>query len=86
MTAFVKLYEDLDGQPVVSTAGMAVLLGVSHSAVQKHAAQHGSGVIALPSDWVRAGKRRQKEFEAATGESGMKAAIDYFFALEGVRP
>lgn len=77
------LYTYVDGEPVVSVKGLAILLGVPLDQVRALALFRGTGVGALPPEWVKAGKRRSKEYQAATGRDDMLGALEYWAAKEG---
>ncbi|MFX1757253.1 hypothetical protein [Rhodococcus sp. As11] len=77
-----ELYRHIDGEPVVSAKGLALLLGVSEDQVRALAQFRGTGVDALPPEWVKAGLRRAKEYQAATGHDDMLGALEYWAARE----
>lgn len=76
------LYDYIDGEPVVSAKGLSVLLGVPVDQVRALALFRGTGVAALPPEWVKAGLRRAKEYQAATGHDDMLGALEYWAARE----
>ena len=76
------LYDHIDGEPVVSAKGLALLLGVPEDQVRALALFRGTGVDALPTDWVKAGLRRSKEYQAATGRDDMLGALEYWARKE----
>jgi hypothetical protein len=76
------LYDHIDGEPVVSAKGLSLLLGVPVDQVRALALFRGTGVDALPAEWVKAGKRRAKEYSAATGRDDMLGALEYWAQRE----
>jgi len=76
------LYDHIDGEPVVSAKGLALLLGVPEDQVRALALFRGTGVDALPAEWVKAGLRRSKEYQAATGRDDMLGALEYWARRE----
>lgn len=77
-----ELYRYIDGEPVLSAAGMAVLLGVTEEQMRTLAATHGTDVAHIPAEWVKAGRRRAKEYQAATGRDDMLGALEYWAEKE----
>ena len=75
-----ELYRYIDGEPMLSAAGMALLLGVTEEQMRAQAERSGTGIAALPESWVKAGNRRRKEYEAATGRTDMLGALEYWQA------
>ncbi|MEZ7240779.1 hypothetical protein QYS60_23775 [Rhodococcus sp. GXMU-t2271] len=75
-----ELYRYIDGEPTLSAAGMALLLGVTEEQMRAQAERSGTGIAALPEAWVKAGNRRRKEYEAATGRTDMLGALAYWQA------
>lgn len=73
-----ELYRYIDGEPVLSAAGMALLLGVTEEQMRAQAERSGTGIAALPEAWVKSGIRRRKEFEAATGRTDVLGALEYW--------
>ncbi|MGB7239792.1 MAG: hypothetical protein WBD41_27900 [Rhodococcus sp. (in: high G+C Gram-positive bacteria)] len=66
--------EDFGPEPVISTAGMALLLGVDEAELRDEIARQGGAErFQVPKQWVRQGRRRSKEYQAATGRFDMKA-------------
>lgn len=76
------LYDHIDGEPVVSAKGLALLLGVPEDQVRALAMFRGTGVDSLPAEWVKAGKRRSQEYQAATGRDDMLGAFEYWAQRE----
>lgn len=83
-----QLYQEINGEPVVSTAGMALLMDVDEDAlraeIQRQRAAGREG-LALPPEWIRRGHRVRKEVQLALGyEPGMKEALDYLAERNGL--
>lgn len=76
------LYRCVDGEPVISAKGLALLLGVPEDQVRALAATHGTDVAHIPAEWVKAGRRRAKEYQAATGRDDMLGALEYWAEKE----
>ncbi|WP_226950000.1 hypothetical protein [Rhodococcus rhodochrous] len=76
------LYDHINGEPVVSAKGLSLLLGVPVDQVRALAQFRGTGVDALPAEWVKAGLRRSKEYQAATGRDDMLGALEYWARKE----
>lgn len=74
------LFTYVDGEPVVSAKGLSILLGVPLDQVRALASFRGTGVDALPPEWVKAGIRRSKEYQAATGRDDILGALEYWQA------
>jgi hypothetical protein len=53
---------------------MALLLGVDEAELRDEIARQGGAErFQVPKQWVRQGRRRSKEYQAATGRFDMKA-------------
>lgn len=84
MSAYAK---DIGGEPMISTAAMALLFGVAEELCNAEIKrQRGSGAEGFvpPGEWIRNGRRRQKEYQAATGRNDMRGALDYWAEREEV--
>jgi len=67
------------GVPVISTEEFALLFGVSPADVRSELERQDSkGAFKIPADWVRTGRLRTKEYQAATGRTDMRGAIAYY--------
>jgi hypothetical protein len=75
----IVLTELVNGEPMVSSDGMALLFGVSVELVRAHSAKntHG-GRTPMPEAWIKAGRRRAREAMAATGHNDMCSALAYW--------
>lgn len=77
-----NLYRVVDGEPVISTAGMALLMGIPPEAIRAawdEAAQ--AGRMTLRPEWIQGGNRRRKECAAALGyEPTLQESLDYWAA------
>lgn len=76
------LYDYIDGEPVISDKGVSVLMGVPIEQIRALAMFRGRGAVNLPDEWVKAGVRRRKEYEAATGRTDMLGALEYWSQME----
>ncbi|MFC4535689.1 hypothetical protein [Sphaerisporangium dianthi] len=80
------LYRVIDGEPCISTAGMALLMGVPVEELRaEQARQRAAGVPAdrfqMPHAWIKQGRRIRKEVSAALGrEPAMREVLDYLAA------
>lgn len=83
------LYSYVNGEPMVSTEAMALLIGVPYERLKaeierQRAENSGSDSFRMPRAWSRQGNRIRKEVQAALGyEAGMKECIDYLAAKAG---
>ncbi|OZF00551.1 hypothetical protein [Rhodococcoides fascians] len=83
MTGYTK---DIDGEPMISTAGMALLFGVSEElcrAELQRQSDNGCEGFIPPGEWIRNGKRRAAEYRAETGRNDAEGALSYWAAREG---
>lgn len=82
-------YQLINGEPMVSLEGMALLMDLPADIVKAEwERQGGSSLTALsvPKSWVQRGRRVRKEVSAALGyEPGMKEALDYLAGKAGER-
>ena len=79
----MSIYYREDGdEPLVSMAGFALLMGVDLDVFTKELERQRADLPRRPFRppllWVQQGKRRRKEYEAATGRTDMRGAIDYW--------
>lgn len=75
----IVLTELVNGEPMVSSDGMALLFGVSPELVRAHSAKSTLGSqTPIPDAWVKAGRRRAREAMAATGRDDMCSALAYW--------
>lgn len=76
-----NLYRMLDGEPVISVAGMSLLTGIPEDQIRRAIAKGEPGQFVLPAAWIKNGIRRRKEAAAALGhEPSMTEAIEYWQA------
>lgn len=81
-----ELYAIHDGEPMLSAKGMAVLFGLPLDEIQEASRRAGTKEqLLIPADWMRRGRLRAKEAQAATGETDMHSALMYWYGKEGVR-
>lgn len=72
------LYSESGPEPMISTKGMALLMGVTEEAMRAEIERQGGGAFRPPSAWIKASQRRAKEYLAATGRDDMRGALDYW--------
>ncbi|SNT59113.1 hypothetical protein SAMN05443665_105156 [Actinomadura meyerae] len=75
-------YKLIDGEPMISPAGLALLLDLPLDDVlaeyERQTRGAANGVMQMPAEWRKRGVRVRKETQAALGyEAGMKECIDY---------
>ncbi|MGW6034702.1 hypothetical protein ACWFOS_13645 [Gordonia terrae] len=78
---------EADGEYYLNDVATALLLGISAETLRSHAQTQGGRVAYdLPETVTQSGRRRVKEFGAATGttEPDMGDALIHFANLEGV--
>lgn len=84
------LYRMIDGEPMISTEAMALLMGLPYERLRaeidrQRAENPESKTFKLPRAWTRQGNRIRKEVQAALGyEAGMKECLDYLAAKAGI--
>lgn len=69
---------DDQGEPMVSSRELALLLGVSEAELKAHAATAGTGATKLPAEWVARGRQRSRIYHQATGRDDMVSALAYW--------
>jgi hypothetical protein len=75
----IVLTELVDGEPMVSADGMALLFGISVELVRAHSAKVTcGGSTPIPDAWLKAGRRRAREAMAATGCEDMCSSLTYW--------
>lgn len=78
MNAYTK---DINGEPMVSTAGMSLLFGVSEelcdAEIRRQQLMGAEGFVP-PGEWVRNGRRRAAEYRAHTGRNDAEGALEYW--------
>lgn len=86
------LYTYVNGEPMLSTEAMALLIGVPYERVRaeidrQRVENPSSDSFRMPRAWSRQGNRIRKETQAALGcEAGMKECLDYLAAKAGLTP
>jgi hypothetical protein len=83
------LYRMINDEPMLSAAGMALLMGLTpeqvRTEIDRQTAGATSGTFYPPADWIRAGVRRRKECAAALGhEPTLLESLDYWAAVDGI--
>lgn len=83
MTNFFAIH---NGEVMLSLEGMAVLFGLPVSEIEEAArrANTNEGWL-IPEEWMRRGRLRAKEAQAATGQEDMESALSYWLGREGLR-
>ena len=83
MTNFFAVH---NGEVMLSLEGMAVLFGLPVSEIEEAArrANTDEGWL-IPEEWMRRGRLRAKEAQAATGQEDMESALSYWLGREGLR-
>lgn len=83
MTNFFAIH---NGEVMLSLEGMAVLFGLPVSEIEEAArrANTDEGWL-IPEEWMRRGRLRAKEAQAATGQEDMESALSYWLGREGLR-
>ena len=83
MTNFFSIH---NGEVMLSLEGMAVLFGLPVAEIEEAARRAGTdeGWL-IPEDWMRRGRLRAKEAQAATGQEDMESALSYWVGKEGIR-
>jgi hypothetical protein len=75
----IVLTELVNGEPMVSADGMALLFGISVELVRAHSAKASYGDrTPIPEAWIKSGGRRAREAMATTGRDDMCAALAYW--------
>ncbi|GAA4911387.1 hypothetical protein [Streptomonospora salina] len=79
-----KYYSLIDGEPMISLDGMALLMDLPADTVRAKWQRQGgpdAGSLKVPEPWVKRGRRVRKEVAAALGyEPSLKESIDYLAA------
>lgn len=82
-----ELYTLINGEPMVSMEGVALLMGLPPEVVKAEFERQGGASIStltVPKSWVKRGKRIRKEVSAALGyEPTLKESIDYLAKKAG---
>jgi hypothetical protein len=69
-------FTEINGEPMLDSAAMALLFGVEAEAV--HDLPMTNGTSPIPREWVRRGKRRAKEAMAHTGSDALLDSLRYW--------
>lgn len=82
----MSFYAIRDGEMMLSATGMALLFGLSLEEVNEAArrACTEEGWL-IPAEWMRRGRLRSKEAQAATGDEDLHSVLIYWLGREGVR-
>lgn len=76
------LYRIIDGEPMLGPKGMSLLLGIPEQDILAESARHNGAQFPLPVEWIKSGRRRSKEYQAATGRTDVLGALEYWQAHE----
>lgn len=76
MTIYTITINELDGEPMLDAAGMALMFGVTAADVQ--ALKFFNGASRIPDEWVRRGRRRTREAAAHIGSSDFHDVLAYW--------
>ncbi|WFS11851.1 hypothetical protein [Rhodococcus aetherivorans] len=79
------LYTVVDGEPMIGPKGMSLLLGVPLRDIFAESKRSNGEHFTLPAEWIKSGRRRSKEYQAATGQTDMLGALEYWQAKEQER-
>lgn len=82
MSRTVISVRHVDGELMLDTAALSLLLGVAPERISYHAQGRGTGVAALPEAWVRQGRRRAREAAAHTGSAAMLDGLRYWARMD----
>lgn len=81
-----RLWQEVDGEPMLSPRGMAILFGVDEAevlAIARNEKPDGTGAGTIPQEWIRNGVRRRKAAQAALGyDAGMLQVLQYYQRTE----
>ncbi|MGW5299084.1 hypothetical protein ACWEQV_12580 [Rhodococcus aetherivorans] len=78
----IDLYTLVDGEPMIGPKGMSLLLGVPIEDILAESKRSNGEAFSLPTEWIKSGRRRSKEYQAATGSTDMLGALEYWQARE----
>jgi len=81
-TANNNLYAELNGEPMISALALARLMGVTEAEMTAQMTSQGGNSFRLPAEWIRAGRRRMREYSAHTGQEDIWGAIDWWSARD----
>ena len=89
MTEREPLYKLIDGEPMLSTACVALLMDLPEDVLSAEMERQGCGgdpgTFRMPAAWAKRGVRVRKETQAALGyEAGLKEVIDYLAEKAGL--
>lgn len=81
MTTPIELARNINGEPMLSTAALALLFGIDADVVEhqmRTTMDRDKGTARFPAEWTKAGKRRGKEAAAATGSNDLFDILTYW--------
>ena len=79
-TTHTVVVKTIGGEPMLDPQGMALLFGVEADAVR--ALPIKARAMAIPSEWIKRGKRRTKEVLAHTGSNAFLDCLHYWAAKD----
>lgn len=78
----IELTRNIEGEPMMSPAALALLFGVDAKTISDHMSAQlpvgGAGAVSCPAMWVKRGRRRSKEAAAATGSNDVFDILAYW--------
>ena len=77
------LYTYVDGEPMLSTEGMAVLFGIPLPEVEAEMQRQGTRTLAMPESWLASGRARTEEYRRVTGGNDMLGALEFWAKRDG---
>lgn len=69
------LIRTIGGEPMLSADAMSLLFGVTPEAITEHSTDP---MTVFPAEWIKAGRRRTREAQAATGKDDILAVLAYW--------
>lgn len=75
MTEPIELIRNIDGEPMLTADALSLLFGVTPEAITKHSTDP---MTVFPAKWIKAGRRRTREAQAATGKDDILAVLAYW--------
>uniref|UniRef100_A0A5Q5BKV4 Uncharacterized protein n=2 Tax=unclassified Mycobacterium TaxID=2642494 RepID=A0A5Q5BKV4_MYCSS len=75
MTEPIELIRNIHGEPMLTSDALALLFGVTPEDIVAHSTDPSTD---FPNAWIRAGRRRSREAQAATGKDDILAVLAYW--------
>jgi hypothetical protein len=76
MTTITVHFTEINGEPMLDSAAMALLFGVELEAVR--ALPMTNGTSPIPREWIKRGRRRASEAKAHTGSHALLDSLRYW--------